>query len=85
MLEKTIISNYLFDWVEDKEWAILFSICEFMNHSESPNCKYVHSMETKEIEFKTIKDIDPNDEMTVDYGWAWWITHNTGEVELDVI
>ncbi len=72
-LKHTLLDNYVFDWKEKDEdevpllTAVAMSYVEFMNHSYSPNCVYEKNYEEKWMKFYAIKDIEPGEELTVNY------------------
>ncbi len=71
-LSNTLLDNYVFEWKEKEEdppllTAVAMSYVEFMNHSYSPNCEYVKNYKEKWMKFFAIKDIEPGEELTVNY------------------
>ena len=70
-INKTQLSNYCFIWEDPKKPefknAIIFSISQFINHSYDPNVKYLYSYKKKIISFKTIRDIEKGEEITINY------------------
>lgn len=50
--------------------ALAMGLGSFYNHSERPNAIYHLSVLKRIIEFIALEDIDPNVEITVDYGYA---------------
>jgi len=72
-IDKTLLSNYCFEWKNPKyklenKMALAMTICQFMNHSYSPNIKYEYNYRNDTIKFKTIRDIKKDEELTVNYG-----------------
>jgi SET domain-containing protein len=68
----TKLSNYCFVWEDPKhkpefKKAIIFSICQFINHSYEPNAKYLYSYIGQVITFKAIKNIEKGEEITINY------------------
>ena len=67
-LEKTVLSYYAFSWGPGlNDGAIASGLGCFYNHSFEPNADYVKRMEERIIEFIAIRDIDANEEITVNY------------------
>lgn len=71
-IQDTILYHYIYEWDDpknkgEKTNAIAFSICQFFNHSYSPNLKYFYDYENSTIEFVAIKDISKGEELTVNY------------------
>jgi SET domain-containing protein len=71
-IRKTILFNYCYIW-EDPEHnpefnnAITLSISQFINHSYTPNVKYLYDYKHKAMEFTTIRDIAKGEEILVNY------------------
>ncbi|MFX1570238.1 MAG: SET domain-containing protein-lysine N-methyltransferase [Promethearchaeota archaeon] len=73
LIDKTLLSNYCFEWKNPKyksenKTALAMSICQFMNHSYSPNVTYEYNYRNDTIKFKTIKHVNKNEELTINYG-----------------
>ncbi|MFW9969418.1 MAG: SET domain-containing protein-lysine N-methyltransferase [Candidatus Odinarchaeota archaeon] len=71
-LEKTLVSNYCFDWENQKyksenKMVLPMTICQFMNHSYNPNVIYEYNYKNDTIKFKTIKMIRKGEELTINY------------------
>jgi hypothetical protein len=71
-MKDTVLWNYLFEWDDPKlkgenEYALAFSICQFLNHSYNPNIKYEYDYENSTITFIAIKDISKEEELIVNY------------------
>jgi uncharacterized protein len=64
--EGLILSNYSFEW-DSGYGAIALGYGSLYNHSYNPNADYARNMESKEIYFFAIKDINPEEEVTVNY------------------
>jgi uncharacterized protein len=58
-------TNYCFDFGDGLAVALGFG--SLYNHSYEPNATYVKKPETKTIEYIAIKNIEPNEEITVNY------------------
>ncbi len=71
-IQETILYEYCYVWADPKhmpefENAITMSISQFINHSFSPNVKYLYDYDEKAIEFTAIKDILKGEEITMNY------------------
>ncbi len=71
-IEKTLLYDYCYIWEDPKHKpsfknAITLSVSQFINHSYSPNLKYLYDYENKAIEYSAIKDINEGEELTVNY------------------
>lgn len=71
-IQDTILYEYCYVWADPKhmpefENAITMSISQFINHSFSPNVKYLYDYDDKAIEFSAIKNIQKGEEITMNY------------------
>ena len=71
-INKTLISNYCFEWKNPKyksenKIALAMTICQFMNHSYSPNVIYEYNYKNDTIKFKTIRNISAGEELFINY------------------
>ena len=71
-IEKTLLYNYCYVWEDPKhnpafKNAITLSVSQFINHSYTPNLKYLYDYKNKAIEYEAIKDISKGEELTVNY------------------
>ena len=68
VLEKTALQDYYFDWGENQEAAaVMLGLCSLCNHSYQPNAKFTLKPETLTIEFVALRDIEPGEEITINY------------------
>lgn len=72
LIQDTILYHYIFEWDDpknkgEKTNAIAFSICQFFNHSYSPNLQYFYDYKNSTIEYVAIRDILKGEELTVNY------------------
>ena len=66
--ERTILSNYAFDWGEkDEQAAIALGYVSIYNHSYSPNAQLEQMLDELMMEVIAIKDIQPGEEVTINY------------------
>lgn len=63
------LANYVFEWSKDSV-AIVLGHGTLINHSPDPNLDYYLDKEKLEIYFVTTRLINPNEELTIDYGWC---------------
>ncbi len=67
-LKKTDLYNYYFMWgVDQSQAAILLGYGSIYNHSYTPNALYRPCLEEGVMEIVAIKNILPNEEITVNY------------------
>ena len=71
LLCETKLYDYIFEWKDpnkpELQNAIAFSVCQFFNHSYTPNLKYTYDYKNSNIEYLAIKDILKGEELTVNY------------------
>ncbi len=72
LIDKTIVSNYCFIWENPKykskyKMALAMSICQFMNHSYTPNVRYEYQYKNDSIKFIAIRGISKDEELTMNY------------------
>ena len=66
--EKTILSDYAFDWGKDDEHAaIALGYVSIYNHSYSPNAQLEELLDELMMEVVAIRDIQPGEEITINY------------------
>jgi uncharacterized protein len=64
-LERTVLFNYYYSWGEDA--AIALGLGSLFNHSYKPNTLYTRKIEDRVIEYTALRDIEPDEEITVNY------------------
>ena len=71
LIQESSLYNYIFTWDDPKfpehMNAIAFSICQFMNHSYEPNVQYLYDYKEQTIEYRTLRNIRKEEELTVNY------------------
>ena len=65
LMRKSILSNYVFRWEEDKALALGYG--SLYNHSYTPNANYHTNIENQSIDFYAREDIQEKEEITVNY------------------
>ena len=71
-IKKTNLYNYCYIWEDPKHMpafknAITLSVSQFINHSYTPNLKYLYDYKNEAIEFSAIRNIKMGEELTVNY------------------
>jgi SET domain-containing protein len=83
--EKTILSDYAFDWGEnDEHAAIALGYVSIYNHSYEPNAQLEELLDELMMEVVAIRDIQPGEEITINYNGdpenqddLWFIERNS--------
>lgn len=71
-LDKTLLHDYIFEWNPEQEQCCMAQgYISVYNHSESANCEYFMNYEAETMEIKTVRPIDANEELTVNYNGDW--------------
>jgi hypothetical protein len=68
LIRKSILSNYVFHWGEDKALALGYG--SLYNHSYTPNARYITNLENQSIDFYARADMQEGEEITVNYHGA---------------
>jgi len=71
-ISKTVLYNYCYIWEDPRHNpefmnAISLSVSQFINHSYSPNVRYLYNYEENCIEFEALRDIEKSEEVLVNY------------------
>ena len=67
-LEKSILSQYAFDWGEnDEHAAIALGYVSIYNHSYTPNAQLEQLLNELMMEIVALKDIELDEEITINY------------------
>lgn len=67
-IEPTALYDYYFDWGADRSGAtIALGYGSLYNHSYAPNARYLKHPEAGTVEFLALRDIEPGEEITVNY------------------
>jgi hypothetical protein len=71
-IKKTELYDYCYIWEDPKlkpafKIAVTLSVSQFINHSYTPNLKYLYDYKNKAIEYSAVQDITKGEELTVNY------------------
>ncbi|MBU6157504.1 MAG: SET domain-containing protein [Bacteroidetes bacterium] len=68
LLDQTLLHDYIFEWGEDsKKCAMALGWVPLYNHALPANCEYFMDFEAEIIFIKTVRDIEPGEELFVNY------------------
>jgi SET domain-containing protein len=71
-LDKTLLHDYIFEWGEDKKKCCMaLGNIPIYNHSYTSNCEYFMDFEEEQIFVKTVRDVQPGEELTINYNGDW--------------
>ncbi len=76
MLDRTILHNYYFHWDGDPDGdgrgALGLGLVSLCNHSSCPRARVDRNFARDTLDLVAMADIEPGDEITIDYGCALW-------------
>lgn len=82
-LDKTLLHDYIFEWGEQKDKCCMaLGYIPMYNHSYKSNCEYFMDFEEAVIQVKTIRTIESEEELTINYNGDW---NNNKRVWFDVV
>jgi len=71
-LDKTLLHDYIFEWGQEKDKCCMaLGYIPMYNHSYKSNCEYFMNFEEETIQIKTIKIIESEEELTINYNGDW--------------
>lgn len=65
LVKDTVLGNYFFDWDDDN--AIALGYGSLFNHSYHPNAGYIYVPKEQVIDFFALDEIQPGEEITINY------------------
>lgn len=82
-LDKTLLHDYIFEWGEQKDRCCMaLGYLAMYNHSYKSNCEYFMNFEEEIIQVKTVRVVEKEEELTINYNGDW---NNRKEVWFDAI
>ena len=68
LLDKTLLHDYIFEWGTDKtQCCMAVGMVPIYNHSYNSNCEYFMDYSTETIMLKTVKNIEKDEEVFINY------------------
>lgn len=72
LLDKTPLHDYIFEWGEQNELCCAaWGYISMYNHSYNSNCEYYMDFEQQIIMIKTVRSINANEELLINYNGDW--------------
>lgn len=73
LLDKTLLHDYIFEWEPDGKSMCCMAqgYISVYNHSYTSNCEYFMNYEERNIFIKTVRNIQPGEELTINYNGDW--------------
>ena len=71
-LDKTLLHDYIFEWGTQKEKCCMaLGYIPMYNHSYKSNCEYFMDFVEVIIQVKTIRVVEKDEELTINYNGNW--------------
>ncbi len=73
LLDKTLLHDYIFEWNPEGVDMCCMALgnVPIYNHSYESNCEYFMNYEEDTISVITMRDIEPGEELTINYNGDW--------------
>jgi SET domain-containing protein len=74
-VETTKLYNYVFEWGKGvTKGAVGLGFVSMYNHQSPSSCEYIMDYRNETITIKTMRQIEPGEELTINYsaGWDDW-------------
>lgn len=73
LLDQTLLHDYIFEWKPNGEnyCCVAQGYISVYNHSDNANCEYFMDYEHRTIMIKAMRDIQPGEELTINYNGNW--------------
>lgn len=71
-LDQTLLHDYIFEWGERRDQCCMaLGYIPLYNHSYSANCEYEMNFKKQLITIKTVRAIEPGEELMINYNGDW--------------
>ena len=72
LLDQTLLHDYIFEWGDDKKRCCMaLGYVPIYNHAYNSNCEYEMDFEDQLIRVKTIKQVEKDTELFINYNGDW--------------
>jgi hypothetical protein len=73
LLDQTLLHDYIFEWLPNGENLCCMALgwIPMYNHSFEANCEYFMDYPEELMFIKTVRAIEPNEELTINYNGDW--------------
>lgn len=69
LLDQTLLHDYIFEWQE--KCCMALGYIPMYNHSYTSNCEYFMDYEEETMMIKTVRKVEPGEELTINYNGDW--------------
>ncbi len=71
-LDQTLLHDYIFEWGKNNEQCCMaLGLVPMYNHNYKSNCEYFMDFEEQSIMVKTVRVIEKDEELTINYNGDW--------------
>ena len=71
-LDKTLLHDYIFEWGKEKDACCMaLGLIPIYNHAYKSNCEYFMDYEEESIQVITVRSIEKDEELTINYNGDW--------------
>ena len=72
LLDQTLLHDYIFEWGDDKERCCMaLGYVPIYNHAYNSNCEYEMDFEDQLIRVRTVKQVEKDEELFINYNGDW--------------
>lgn len=82
LLDQTLLHDYIFVWGDNEDQCcVALGYLSVYNHAYQSNCAYFMDYDDNTMFIKTVRNIEANEELTINYNGTW---NNNKKVWFDV-
>ncbi|MBS1749902.1 MAG: SET domain-containing protein-lysine N-methyltransferase [Bacteroidetes bacterium] len=72
LLDQTLLHDYIFIWGKNNDQCCMaLGYISIYNHSYQANCEYFMDYGNQTICIKTVRTVEPDEELTINYNGNW--------------
>jgi len=72
LLDQTLLHDYIFEWGPGSDQCCMaLGYVAVYNHSYKSNCEYEMDFEAAVIKIKTVRNVQPGEELFINYNGDW--------------
>ena len=72
LMDKTLLYDYIFEWgIKKDKCCMALGYISVYNHSQKSNCEYFMDFDDATIQIKTIRPVNEEEELTINYNGSW--------------
>ena len=71
-IDRTVLHDYIFEWgIKQDKCCMALGLVSMYNHSYHSNCEYIMDYDEDSIIIKTVRVIEAEEELTINYNGDW--------------